>query len=318
MLKIKSIPAYSASMVNMTNYFDNIIFGNFDAQPGTQRIIGTLAVQGNFTANGYIINGINSNLTCINVSSIYDYALYVQGVMNTKNVTVHGGIFSSQSNNEGMQWADSNCSSTDQNLTLFDFEQVEIEAFGVSEYLASLQPNMVLRDGGFLSDGQFKGNQNQDYYIFTFESCKEQNCTLPKYLYSSPEEIFFGGNWTGPYNKDYKTDKTLVFNIPVLTDTVFNMSTANPAAGLEKAKVVYNIYPVDRSGAFDANGRFVFLRNTTKSLSGHFLAPAGFIVENSSGGFYGQLIASRYLSVVNINAMFSNTDVPLINATTYF
>jgi hypothetical protein len=95
------------------------------------------------------------------------------------------------------------------------------------------------------------------------------------------------------------------------------MSTANPAAGLEKAKVVYNIYPVDRNGAFDANGRFVFLRNTTKPLNGHFLAPAGFIIENSKGGFHGQLVTSRYLSVIDFNSLFNTTAELLINSTTH-
>jgi choice-of-anchor A domain-containing protein len=157
---------------------------------------------------------MNLNFTCTNTSSIDDYALYVQGALNTENLTVHGGIFaSSHLNTTGIQVTGNNCSSVDQNLTLFDFEQVKAEAFGVSEYLASLRPNMVIRDGGFLSDGQFKGNQTQNYYVFTFKSCNEQNCTLPNYLYSSPEEIFFGGNWTGPYNTNYKIDKTLVFNV---------------------------------------------------------------------------------------------------------
>lgn len=75
------------------------------------------------------------------------------------------------------------------------------------------------------------------------------------------------------------------------------MSTNNPAAGLENADIVYNVYPVTSTGAYDSQGQVVWLRNTTEVLGGRVLAPTAFIIENNQGGFTGQLIAAKYLSL---------------------
>lgn len=75
------------------------------------------------------------------------------------------------------------------------------------------------------------------------------------------------------------------------------MSTKNPAAGLEQADVVYNVYPVNTTGVYDPQGHFVWFRNTTSFIGGHVLAPKASIVETNQGGFTGQLIAGKYLSI---------------------
>lgn len=95
-----------------------------------------------------------------------------------------------------------------------DFNQIYTAATNLSYYLASQRPNVVIRDGGFISDGQFDAESNQEFYIFTFNKCKERGmCVIPDYLYSSPENIFFGGNWSGPWNTAYPIDKRIIFNV---------------------------------------------------------------------------------------------------------
>lgn len=85
------------------------------------------------------------------------------------------------------------------------------------------------------------------------------------------------------------------------------MSTANPAAGLEGANILYNVYSVSNSGAYDVNGHVVWLRNTTEPINGFMLAPSAYVIENNKGGFTDNLMAARYLSAVNVNAMFINS-----------
>lgn len=79
------------------------------------------------------------------------------------------------------------------------------------------------------------------------------------------------------------------------------MSTDNPAAGLENAFVIYNIYPITEQGDYDPSGHIVWIRNTTYTIDGFILAPNVRLIENTEGGLTGNLIASRYLSVQDIN-----------------
>lgn len=93
------------------------------------------------------------------------------------------------------------------------------------------------------------------------------------------------------------------------------MSTANPAAGLEGANIMYNVFPVLASGEYDVNGHLVWLRNTTESVSGFMLAPSAYVIESNKGGFADSLMAARYLSVVDVNAIFNSTSTyPDINS----
>ncbi|KAK4509235.1 uncharacterized protein ATC70_007585 [Mucor velutinosus] len=297
---IDSLLSYNASMLDTVHAFKGIFFGDFNAEEDTQRFNKSIAVQGNFVSNSFHVNSNATSITCsTNASAMTDFGLVVAGTLTTVNTTVNGAISSLSSTGN----ITDSCFS---NITV-DFDSLHREALNISQFFAQQKPNMVIRDGGFLSDGQFLGSTNQDYYVYTFYKCAVDTCIMPDYLYSSPEQIFYGGNWTGPYNTNYPKDKPIVFNIPVLTDTVFNMSTANPAAGLEDANVLYNIFPVLPSGAYDVNGHVVWLRNTTESINGFMLAPSAYVIENNKGGFTDNLMAARYLSAVDVNAMFNST-----------
>lgn len=80
------------------------------------------------------------------------------------------------------------------------------------------------------------------------------------------------------------------------------MYTENPAAGLEDAFVIYNVYPVTEDGEYDLDSHFVWIRNTTHNIPGFTLAPSSRVIESNSGGFKGNLVTSRYLSVADINS----------------
>ncbi|KAL9549998.1 hypothetical protein MBANPS3_004937 [Mucor bainieri] len=298
---IDSLLSYNASILDAVHAFKGIFFGDFNAEEGTQRFNKSIAVQGNFISNSFHVNSnATTSIACsTNTTSMTDFGLVVAGTFNMVNTTVNGAISASSSSGN----ITDGCFS---NITV-DFDSLHREALNISQFFAQQKPNMVIRDGGFLSDGQFLGSTNQDYYVYTFNKCAVDTCVMPDYLYSSPEQIFYGGNWTGPYNTDYPKDKPIVFNIPVLTDTVFNMSTANPAAGLEGANILYNIYPVLTSGAYDVSGHVVWLRNTTEAINGFMLAPSAYVIENNKGGFTDNLMAARYLSAVDINTMFNST-----------
>lgn len=101
-----------------------------------------------------------------------------------------------------------------------------------------------------------------------------------------------------------------------MSGTIFNMSTTNPAAGLESADVLYNVYPVQSTGAYDVDGHIIWLRNTTQFINGFMLAPSAYVIENNKGGFTDNLIAARYLSVLDLNTMFngSSTYSDIVNS----
>lgn len=320
---------------------NGIIFGDFEAQTNALRFNGSLAVEGNLTATELAINYNDAITKCVannGTVNLTDYGLIVGGGLVAQNVTVNGAAY--LKTDAGVQFIDNVChtlSSTNASYDPVDFDALKTTALNISQYFASQKPNMVIRDGGFISDGQFQGDTNQNYYIFTFGLCKESPCKFPNYLYSSPEQIFFGGNWTGPWNSGYLVDKPIVFNvssyckkyltyvliyllfalqIPVLANTVFNMSTANPSAGLEQAQVLFNVYPADVNGGYDSTGTAVWLRNTTEIFSGHALAPSVTIVENIKAGYNGQMVAARYFATENLlmdTSQFLNNTLP--NAT---
>ncbi|KAI9482843.1 MAG: hypothetical protein EXX96DRAFT_555805 [Benjaminiella poitrasii] len=292
---IESLLNYNTTLLSIVQTFDGIIFGDFTAEPKTQQFNGSLAVQGNFTATDYIVDSKQMTADC----SRFDFV--VEGGLETTNTTVNGNYYISSGNTTGIV---SSCTNT--NFTI-DFDDLFTTAMNISQMFANMKPNMVLRNGGYLSDGEYLGSSEQQYYIYTFNECDQSNsCILPDYLYSSGRDIFYGSNWTGPYNSGYPTNKPIVFNIPILSNTVFNMSTPNPAAGLEGIDVLYNVYPVTESGDYDSTGHVVWLRNTTHNLTGFMLAPLAYIVENNLAGFQNSLVASRYLSVTDLNAMFDN------------
>ncbi|KAG2196502.1 hypothetical protein INT47_012796 [Mucor saturninus] len=273
--------------------WDGIIFGDFTAQANTQRFNGSLAIQGNFTASGLTVNNRHRTINC---TGSIEYGLSVGGQIQAQNTVVNGAVNVSNLTS-GITFTDQKCSNHTTSKHV-DFNQLYAAATDLSYYLASQRPNVVIRDGGFLSDGQFDADSNQEFYIFTFNKCQKKGmCVIPDYLYSSPEHIFFGTNWTGPWNTGYPIDKRIIFNIPILTNSTFTMSTNNPAAGLEQADIVYNLYPVNSTGAYDPQGHFVWFRNTTSFIGSHVLAPKASIIENNKGGFTGQLIAAKYLSI---------------------
>lgn len=307
----------SNGLSNIPNTLNGIVFGNFEAQINALRFNGSLAVEGNLTATELAINyndAINKCVVNNGTMNITDYGLIVGGGLVAQNVTVNGAA--ALKSDAGVQFFDNDCHNLSLANTTYqpvDFNALKTTALNISQYFASQKPNMVIRDGGFISDGQFQGDTNQNYYIFTFGLCKESPCKFPNYLYSSPEQIFFGGNWTGPWNSGYLIDRPIVFNIPVLANTVFNMSTANPSAGLEQAQVLFNVYPADVNGGYDPTGTAVWLRNTTEIFSGHALAPSVTIVENMKAGYNGQMIAARYLATENLlmdTSQFLNNTTP--------
>ncbi|KAL7314501.1 hypothetical protein PS15m_006063 [Mucor circinelloides] len=308
-----SLLSYNTSLLETVQAFKGIFFGDFNTEKGTQRFNKSIAVQGSFMSSSFSVNSNATSIVCsANTTSLTDFGLVVAGTLNTVNTTVNGAISSSSNTGNITNGCFSNAT--------VDFDSLQREALNISQFFARQKPNMVIRDGGFLSDGQFLGSTNQDYYIYTFNKCAVDTCIMPDYLYSSPEQIFYGGNWTGPYNTDYPKDKPIVFNIPVLTDTIFNMSTANPAAGLEGANIMYNVFPVLASGEYDVKGHLVWLRNTTESVNGFMLAPSAYVIESNKGGFADSLMAARYLSVVDVNAIFNSTstypDINSANSTT--
>lgn len=154
------------------------------------------------------MNGKHPTITC---TPNTEYGLVVGGQLNTQNTVLNGAVnvlnFTS-----GITFTDVGCSNT--TTKSIDFNQLYTAATNLSHYLASQRPNMVIRDGGFLSDGQFDAGSNQEFYIYTFDKCQERGmCVIPDYLYSSAEHIFFGGNWTGPWNTAYPTGKRIIFNV---------------------------------------------------------------------------------------------------------
>ncbi|KAI8991391.1 hypothetical protein BDF20DRAFT_844383 [Mycotypha africana] len=309
---IDNLLDHNATILNTVKAFDGIIFGNFEAQTGTQRFNGSLAVQGNFTATNFKVNSDRTidcpvNTTAVSLDS---FGLVIGGALTVKNATVNGASYhaSGSVTAEGIKNNDCN------RYANIDFNVLQNEARTISKFFANQRPNMVIRDVGYLTDGEYTSTSNQDYYIYTFNKCAEKFCELPNYLYSDSEEIFNGGNWTGPYNANYPKDKPIIFNIPVQNNSFFNMSTANPAAGLEGAAVLYNVYPATATGAYDPSGHVVWLRNTTHIINGFMLAPSAFVVENNIGGFNGHLVASQYLSVLENEYALLNSNPLLYNA----
>lgn len=205
-----SLLGYNASLLDTVHAFKGIFFGDFNAEEGTQRFNKSIAIQGNFISNSFQVNNNATSIACsANATSLADFGLVVAGSLNMVNTTVNGAISSLPSAGNITDDCFSN--------TTVDFDSLQREALNISQFFAQQKPNMVIRDGGFLSDGQFLGSTNQDYYVYTFNKCAVDTCIMPDYLYSSPEQIFYGGNWTGPYNTDYPKDKPIVFNVSHMT-----------------------------------------------------------------------------------------------------
>lgn len=196
--------SYNTALLGTVKAFEGIFFGDFNADVGTQQFNKSIAVQGNFKSDSFNVNTNSTASTCsTNTTTLSDFGLVVGGSLNAINTSVNGAVSYASGGN-----ITNGCIS---NITV-DFGSLQREALNISQFFAQQKPNMVIRDGGFLSDGQFLGSSNQDYYVYAFNKCAVDTCVMPDYLYSSPEQIFHGGNWTGPYNADYPKDKPIIFN----------------------------------------------------------------------------------------------------------
>lgn len=218
---VESILQLDTYLSTAIKAFNGIIFEDFYAQPNTQRFNGSLAVGETFSSDGFIVNVKNASepaIPCINnTTSLDQIGLFVSGDLDAKNTTVNGALIvasSSNNDNDAITNVGVTSSSCVGGPVSLDFQVLFRTALNISQFLSEQVPNLVLRDGGYLSDGQYLGKDVGPLYTLTF--CDEHcSSSFEEYLYSDPKEIFLGSsnNWTGPYNTDYLVDKPIVFNV---------------------------------------------------------------------------------------------------------
>ncbi|KAI8141928.1 hypothetical protein BJV82DRAFT_154377 [Fennellomyces sp. T-0311] len=112
---------------------------------------------------------------------------------------------------------------------------------------------------------------------------------------SYPNHIFYGnGNWNGVQGSSYPTDKTIIFNIPVDNGGSITLASNQSSNGLSACKTIYNFYPVDSNGVYDADGTFTIYRQTCGELHGFVLVPRAHIRDGTTGASNGQVIGLDY------------------------
>ncbi|KAI8146472.1 hypothetical protein BJV82DRAFT_598680 [Fennellomyces sp. T-0311] len=260
---------------------------------GGNDILGPLAVGGQFSAPGYIVNA-NEDPDCSAdiATSFASYALVVQGLTNTTDTDVHGSSFHAGGGTiDEIHEEDPPCEVySDKGTGRFDFRTAEEGAIDISELLAMSIPNHVLTNSGELTS---LGGDSQ-IRVFTFNTCNNRNCPVDGAL-SDPAGIFFNdGNFNGPSGDVPSEDETIVFNIPVTNGDTITLTGNQPSQGFYACRTIYNFYPVNENGIFLRGGEFTLVRQTGSQLEGFSLAPRGHIRDGTTGNFAGTIVGYDY------------------------
>ncbi|KAI9261008.1 hypothetical protein EDC94DRAFT_610544 [Helicostylum pulchrum] len=291
----------------MLTQFNGIFFNDFKTGRDF-RSQGPLSIGGSFIADNAFLNQRNQ-LSCTSESS--QHGLILKGATNS-SITVNG-LARIQVENSNITTPLDKCSVTTAD-TRYDFDLAKSNAISMSRHLADMLPNWSIDRMGIIVKLVAEGiSVKQPYNVFTmpakcgagpyqaknYFACKEnKECETPAQTLSDGHAMFLGrtSRWTGPVEQIYPNDNLVIFNVPVLEGETFDIQTKNPSIGLNACNTIYNFYAVNRSGKFEANGKFRIKRSSEDSLNGMILAPQAHIIDNATGSFAGQVIADSYES----------------------
>ncbi|KAI8146462.1 hypothetical protein BJV82DRAFT_598635 [Fennellomyces sp. T-0311] len=155
--------------------------------------------------------------------------------------------------------------------------------------LANLTPNMLMDETGKIID---KGSTNSNYKVFTFNTCGGGHCPVAGDL-SDPSIFEDNGKYVGPSGDVPSPEETVVFNIPVDPNSVFNITNVKVSEGFYPCRTIYNFYPVGSGGNYDSQSTFTLLRSKG-DLKGFTVAPKGLIRDGAEGSFIGTLAGYDY------------------------
>ncbi|CDH60527.1 predicted protein [Lichtheimia corymbifera JMRC:FSU:9682] len=275
-------------------HFSGIFYNDFTTGGTGQDILGPLAVGGNFHAPNYIVNA-NHDINCAadETSSFGSVGLVVGGDSTTSNTHLRGDNLIAGNGDAGQydqQLAGCRVY-TDEGTGHFDFQRSYSDADTLSRTMASLSADSVLSEGGAVTKSATV--DNAPFRVFKMNTC-DGSCPTTEVL-SYPDEMLFGnGNWNGPSGDVPTSDETVIINIPVTSGTTIDLRSNAPSQGFDSCRIIYNFYPVDEQGNYDANGEFTLDRETGSQLEGLVLAPHAHIRDGNTGNFAGIVIGNDY------------------------
>lgn len=179
-----------------------------------------MAVGGNFHAPGYLVN-VNHPVDCSAdwQNSFGSTGLVVGGVTDTTDTHVHGDAFLAGGGTvDQITELDPPCSlhSVADATGHMDFDATEDTVNTDQEYLASLQPNLVMDADGVITD---LGSTSCSYKVMTLNTCNDGNCNVSAQPLSDPTHMFFGvPNWNGPSGDVPGPTDTVVINVSLHTE----------------------------------------------------------------------------------------------------
>ncbi|KAI9487041.1 MAG: hypothetical protein EXX96DRAFT_605062 [Benjaminiella poitrasii] len=201
------------------------------------------------------------------------------------------------------------------------FEDYWSEASNVSRFLEEQRPTHRLTPEGTVE--KIHDSDDDRFWLFNFGPCSSTDCHKAINVISDTSRIFFGhDNWNGPSN-EYPSDRTVIFNIGVLSGSSMTVTTSTPSAGLSACRVVYNFYPVrnksKRAGIakISNTGEEITVYRATQGVWGGLVMNLhGPVYDGSEGNFAGQLVAQSY-QWINASHAADILDYEAIDETCY-
>ncbi|KAL9541299.1 hypothetical protein MBANPS3_009196 [Mucor bainieri] len=285
--------------VDYLNHFTGM-FGSFVvAEGGFPNIEGPVAAKTMQAIANINTLALNEDY-CRQAREIERYGLVVDEL--SLGGHVNGSIAFNKLNNLIVDQTPQDCqvfAGVSNNISTRVFDMFPNVFYQTSSSLASYQATYRFNADNSVSS-VLAADLNQQYMIFTFPPCSDQQCdAAPTDTDSLSNDILKGNtSWVGPPGSYFYEDKPTLLNIPVYVGQNYTITSEFVNAGggtLDPCHTVFHFYAVDQNGAIvtDPAATFNLIRGDNVVINGLVLAPQANIYDAPTGGFGGQVVTMQ-------------------------
>ncbi|CAO0797448.1 unnamed protein product [Mucor circinelloides] len=280
-------------------------------------VSGPVAINGLLTASkSIVVNTNQNNEECGTAASIDDLGIYIRYLTGTANTLVSGRVMYQSNQNTGKIYQlDASCPSQlyQEMYSKHAFADVATYTLTIADYLWQYvdTPTHQITDDGKIK--KWFHSYDERFWVFGIGVCTGSTCEPTSNGLRSTGNMFLQTDWAGPSSPGYPTDRVLLFNVAVLSNTQFTATANNPSAGLDPCRAVFNIAPSNYNFERATTGNTMFKRAGNGLFGGTILSvwcklerkwpiyklivlyfAATLVDASSQGQFAGQVVALAY------------------------
>ncbi|KAL9545421.1 hypothetical protein MBANPS3_007160 [Mucor bainieri] len=286
---------YGPTFHNFMNHFNLFALASVTSETSLY-VRGPIAINGLLTASkSIVVNTNQNNAHCGTTPVVNDLGIYIRYFTGTANTMVSGRVMYQSNQNTGKVYQlDASCNSqTYQELySNLQFSTIASYTLSIASYLWDYidTPTHQITDDGKIK--KWIHSYDERFWVFGIGICTGFTCEPTSDGLRSTGNIFSQPNWSGPSSPGYPTDRMLLFNVGVLSNTKFTATANNPSAGLDPCRAIFNIVPANYDFDRLTTGNTMFIRAGTGLFGGTILSV--WLDASPLGQFAGQVVALAY------------------------